>query len=181
MRWMVCILTAIVVAGTAAAQGWKKHSYPADLFSVWFPAEPTVETAAYRTLDGRAIKSHVYSVTAGSSLLRITVADFSGVAVDDIAIINYAAETMAHGKEIKIDSPHHIGAVYGRQLSIARSDGTTSYAAVFYRSRRLYQIEGIALAGDEVGRADALRFEQSLEFQQSLDFTREGRAAPRPG
>jgi hypothetical protein len=179
MRWMAYIWTAIVIAVPAVANDWKKYSYAADLFSVWFPAEPKVETEMYRTLDGRAVKAHVYSLTQGRNLFRVTVADLSGAPIVDTAVIDYAAETLTRGNEVKVDSPHHIGAIYGRQLSIARSDGSVSYATVFYRSRRLYQIEGIAPAADEGGRAQALRFQQSFDFQQSLDFTREDQSLSR--
>jgi hypothetical protein len=55
-------------------------------------------------------------------------------------------------------------------LSIDRAEGSHSFAAVFYRKWRLYQIEGIAQPGGQGALADAIRFQQSLEFQQSLDF-----------
>jgi hypothetical protein len=59
--------------------------------------------------------------------------------------------------------------------SLPRSDGSHSFAAVFYRKWRLYQIEGIALSAQ--GEADAIRFQQSLEFQQSPDFAEKAPSA----
>ena len=147
------------------------HVFPAYSFSVAFPANPKIETTTYQASDGRTVEARVYSVTQASSLLRMTVADLSGAPIEDTAAIDHAVETLTQGSEIKVDVPHRIGSVYGRQLSIDRSDGSHSFFAVFYRKWRLYQIEGIALSVDQGARAAAIRFQQSLNFQQSLDFT----------
>ena len=69
-----------------------------------------------------------------------------------------------HGGEIKLDIPHRISRVYGRQLSIAGRDGSHASIALFYHQKRLYQIQGLALPSGEDGTADAIRFQQSLIF-----------------
>jgi hypothetical protein len=164
---------AIVIANRAAAQSWKKYTFPAYSFSVAFPAEPKVETTPYHAADGRIVDARVYSVIQGSSLLRTTVIELSGAPVEDTSAIDDAVAVLSQGGEIRLDIPHHIGTVYGRQLSIDRSDGSHSFVAVFYRKWRVYQIEGIALSGDQAALADAIRFQQSIEFEQSLDFASE--------
>jgi hypothetical protein len=66
--------------------------------------------------------------------------------------------------EIKVDIPHRISRVYGRQLSIAAADGSHSSVAVFFHKQRLYQIEGTVLPNGTNATSDAIRFQQSLSF-----------------
>jgi hypothetical protein len=170
VRLTACILVALLAASPVAGQGWKTYAFPAYSFAVAFPDDPKIETATYQAAGDRRVEAHVYSVTRENSMLRMTVVELAGAPVEDTAAIEHAVTALTQGHEVKLDIPHHIGAVQGRQLSIVRSDGSRSFAAVFYRKWRLYQIEGIALAGDQNALADAIRFQQSIEFGQSLDF-----------
>jgi hypothetical protein len=157
-------LAMLWAAAPAAAQSWKEYSYPADFFSVAFPAEPKVETATWQGADGRAAAARVYSVVRGGGAFRMTVADLPDPALQESAVLDHAVRTLAQGKAIKVDIPHRISRVYGRQLSLATPDGGYSSVAVFFHKRRLYQIEGTAHPGTANGAADAIRFQQSLAF-----------------
>jgi hypothetical protein len=179
VRLTACIVVALFAASPVKAQGWKTYAFPAYSFAVAFPADPKMETTTYQAADDRAVEAHVYSVTQGNSLLRMMVIELAGAPVEDTVAIEHAVTALAQGSEVKLDIPHHIGAVQGRQLSIVRSDGGRSFAAIFYRKWRLYQIEGVAIAGDPNALADAIRFQQSIEFGQSPDFARQ--ASPSPG
>ena len=88
--------------------------------------------------------------------------DFSGLA--ESAVIDHAINMMSEGGEVKVNLPHRVDRVYGRQLSIVGRDGTRSMAALFDYNGRLYQIEGKALLAENDATADALRFVQSLIF-----------------
>ena len=79
-------------------------------------------------------------------------------------MLDHAVRMLSQGSEIKVDIPHRVSRVYGRQLSIAAPDGSYSSVAVFYHKGRLYQIEGMALPGEANVTADAIRFQQSLVF-----------------
>jgi hypothetical protein len=168
MRLIACILAAFAAAGLAAAEDWKRYAYSAHSFSLAFPAEPKFETTAYRAPGGRVVQARAYSVTQAASVLRMTVVELKGAPVVGTCAIEQAVNALTQGGEVKLDVPHQVDTVLGRQLSIGRSDGSHSFVAVFYRQWRLYQIEGIALSSQ--GEADAIRFQQSLEFQHSLDF-----------
>jgi hypothetical protein len=170
MRLVAYMFAAIVAGNPAAAQGWKQYTFSAYSFSVAFPADPKLETIPYRTADGRTVEAHVYSVSQANSLLRMTVVELAGAPVEDTSAIDHAVTALTQGGKIKPDIPHHIEAIYGRQLSIDRSDGSHSFVAVFYKKWRLYQIEGIALSQEQGAMADAIRFQQSIDFLQSLDF-----------
>jgi hypothetical protein len=166
MRLIAFIIAAFVAAGPAAAQSWMEYSYPDYAFTVSFPAEPRIETTIYQTADGRLAPARVYSVTQDVSVFRMTIVDLSNAALEESAVIGHAIKTLAQGGEIKLDIPHRISRVFGRQLSIQAADGSHSSIALFYHKQRLYQIEGKALAtGDTT--ADAIRFQQSLVFTDS--------------
>ncbi|MCL2428582.1 MAG: hypothetical protein FWD12_05055, partial [Alphaproteobacteria bacterium] len=80
----------------------------------------------------------------------------------------------------KVNIPHRINRVFGRQLSILQGDGSRTSAALFDYDGRLYQIEGKSLPGGNA-TADVIRFVQSLAFtgggsNRSADEPRPGRA-----
>lgn len=141
-----------------------EYAYPADFFSVAFPAAPRLETVAYQAADGRPVEARVYSVSQGGGLFRMTVADMADPALQENAVLDHAVRTLSQGSTIKVDIPHRISRVYGRQLSLAAADGSYSSVAVFFHKRRLYQIEGTVLPGTASTTADAIRFQQSLTF-----------------
>jgi hypothetical protein len=177
MRLIACLLAVFAAASPATAQEWKTYTFSAYSFSLAFPAEPKIEKTTYQTSGGRTVEARVYSVAQAESLLRMTMVNLKGAPVEDTSAIEHAVSTLTQGNEVKLDGSYRVGSVYGRELSIRRSDGSRSFAAIFYRKWRLYQIEGIAPSGP--GEAEAIRFQQSLEFQQSRDFAEKARRAHR--
>ncbi len=164
MRPIPFIAALFFAASPAAAQSWREFAYPTDFFSVAFPADPKVETTTYQAADGRPVEARVYSVSQDGSVFRMTVADLPDPAMQESAVLDHAVRTLSQGSEIKVDIPHRISRVYGRQLSIAAPDGSYSSVAVFYHKQRLYQIEGTVLPGAANATSDAIRFQQSLAF-----------------
>ena len=164
MRPIPFIAALFFAAGPADAQSWKEYAYPTDFFSVAFPADPKVETRTYQAADGRPVEARVYSVSQDGGVFRMTVADLPDPAMQESAVLDHAVRTLSQGSEIKVDIPHRISRVYGRQLSIAAPDGGYSSVAVFYHKQRLYQIEGTVLPGAANATSDAIRFQQSLAF-----------------
>ena len=164
MRPIILIVALFFAGGPAAAQSWKEYTYPTDFFSVAFPADPKVETTIYQAVDGRSVEARLYSVSQEGGMFRMTVADLTDPTMQENAVLDHAVSTLSQGSEIKVDIPHRISRVYGRQLSIAAPDGSYSSVAVFYHKQRLYQIEGTVLPGDTNTTSDAIRFQQSLAF-----------------
>jgi hypothetical protein len=156
-----------VAAGLAAAQGWKEYPYRDYAFSVAFPVDPKIETTTYPAPNGRSIEARVYSVMQDNAVFTMTIAEFVDAGVAENAVIEHAIRSLSRGGEIKLDIPHRIRGVYGRQLSIAWADGSYSFVALFFYRQRLYQLEGKALAGGTDGRPEAMRFQQSLDFTES--------------
>ncbi len=165
MRLIGAILAlALLVSSPAAAQSWREYTYPQYSFGVSFPADPVIEAKDYQTADGGTAQAQVYSVVRDNSIFAMTVVDLSNVKTDETTVIDHAKKMLAQGGEVKLDIPHRISRVYGRQLSIVGPDGRHSSIALFYNQRRLYQIEGVALPGGADATADAIRFQQSLIF-----------------
>jgi hypothetical protein len=164
VRPIAAVAALLVAAAPAAAASWTEYAYPADFFSVAFPSEPKVETATYQTVDGRPAEARLYSVSQDGGLFRMTVADLPDPALQENAVLDHAVKLLTQSSTIKVDIPHRISRVYGRQLSLAAADGGYSSVAVFFHKRRLYQIEGTVLPGTASTTADAIRFQQSLAF-----------------
>lgn len=167
MRLTTLALAVSVIGlsgGAAAAQDWKEYAYPDYSFTVAFPAEPKVETTTYQAANGQKVEAHVYSVAQDGEVFRVTVADLTDAAMDEGTVIGHAIKTLSAEGEVKVDIPHRVRRVYGRQLSIAGADGSHSSVALFYYKQRLYQIEGKTLPAANGGTAEAIRFQQSLVF-----------------
>ena len=191
MRLFMLVPVIYAVAGPAAAESWQEYSYPDYSFRVSFPAEPQIEVTTYRVTDDRAVEAHVYAVHRQDAEFTITVAELADPAPEETAVIDRAINTLSAGGEVKVNIPHRISRVFGRQLSIVQGDGSREAAAVFDYNGRLYQIEGKSLPTGGDATADAIRFVQSLIFtgggtNRSADDIRAGRgvcnaAAPAGG
>jgi hypothetical protein len=162
MRLIAFALAAFVAGGPAAAQTWQEYSYPAYSFTVAFPAAPQTATTTYRLADGRTVEAHVYSVRQNDSAFTVTVAELAKTGLEESAVIDHAVKMLSAGGEVKINIPHRVYQVYGRQLSILSADGSRSTVALFDFNGRLYQVEGKTLSGGNP--LDMLRFQQSLVF-----------------
>jgi hypothetical protein len=96
----------------------------------------------------------------------MTVVDGRDAGLPETPVIDQALKRLTQGGELKINIPHRIYRIYGRQLSVARVDGSLTTAAVFFANDRLYQIESTKFAGGS--GADAIRFHQSLTFDRDV-------------
>jgi hypothetical protein len=164
MRLIAFTFAVFFVAGPAAAQNWQEYSYPDYSFRVAFPADPQIETTTFQVADDRSVEAHVYSVHQDNSVLKMTVAELADTGLAESAVIDHAIKTLSEGSEVKVNIPHRINRVYGRQLSILGADRSRSTVAVFDYNGRLYQIDAKTLSTGTDATADAIRFAQSLIF-----------------
>jgi hypothetical protein len=162
---LIAIFLALFYAGSAAADDWKEYENRDYSFSIHFPAEPKIETATYQAADGRSFPARVFSAKQETGTFKVTVVEMPGEENGpDAAVMKEATKAVAESGTIKFDIPHRVRAVYGRQLGIAGANGGYSYVALFYRNKRLYQIEGTAFSAGGQAEADAMRFQQSLDL-----------------
>jgi hypothetical protein len=182
MRLTVLILAGLLCSGPAAAQNWQEYSNPDQFFTITFPGDPQIETTMFPVADDRSVEAHVYSVSQDGAVFKVTVADLADTGLEEGAVIDHAIKTLSEGSEVKVNIPHRVNRVFGRQLSIAGPDRIRSMIAVFYYQSRLYQIEGKSVSTEN--DAAAIRFVQSLVFtgggsNRSADEIRAARAACR--
>jgi hypothetical protein len=164
MHLIAFVVALLLLAGPAAAKDWTEYAYPDHSFTVAFPAEPSIEIATYQGSDGSAFEARVYSVALDGSLFKMTVVELPENQTNGDALVSQAVKALTEGTQIKLDIPHRIRSVYGRQLAVARSDGSFTYVAVFLHKKRLYQLEGIALVAGGQAEVDAMIFHQSLDL-----------------
>jgi hypothetical protein len=148
----------------AAAQNWQEYSYPDYSFRVSFPAEPQIETTTYQITGDRAGVAHVYAVYCKDAVFKVAVVELGDPVPEETAVIDHAITALSAGGEVKVNIPHRINRVFGRQLSILQRDGSRTSVALFDHNGRLYQIESTSLAGANDATAEAIRFVQSLIF-----------------
>src|SRR5215469_3358856 len=180
VRLFILIPAIFLFADPAAAQSWQEYSYPYYSFRVSFPADPKLESTTYQVSDDRAVEAHVYSVQRDNAEFKVTIAELGDPSPPEAAVVDHAIKTLSEGGEVKVNIPHRINRVFGRQLSILQADGSRASVALFDYNGRLYQIEGKSLASGSDGTADAIRFVQSLVFtgngsNRSADEIRAGR------
>jgi hypothetical protein len=164
MRSSFLIPALLVFVAPAVAGNWQEYRYPDQFFAVAFPGDPQAESTTYQLAADRSVEAHVYSVRQDNAEFKMTVAEIAETGLDESAVIDHAIKTMSEGGEVKVNIPHRINRIYGRQLSIVGRDGIRSMVALFDYNGRLYQIEGRALPNENDATADAIRFVQSLIF-----------------
>ena len=165
MRLIAFVLAASVVSGPAAAE-WKEFNSVAEGFGVVFPADPDIqEVEKFEVVPGKMVPARIYSARYDNSLFKMTVVDGRDAGLQEGPVVDQALKKLTQGGEVKINFPHRIYRIYGRQLSVARPDSLTT-AALFFANDRLYQIESTKFAGGS--DTDAIRFHQSLTFDRNV-------------
>jgi hypothetical protein len=163
--WLPIAAAVLILAGPAAAQSWDTYSYPDAKFAVQFPAQPQVGQGKYRTQAGLDAPARIWSARTGAVNYTLTLADFSGTALDKDAVIADAVKAFGETGEVAVDVEARINTEYGRELSVAHRDGGRSITAIFFFDKHLYVLHGHALppnGGDAT--ASLIRFQQSLQF-----------------
>jgi hypothetical protein len=182
LRPFILISALLVFASPAVAQSWQEYSYPDHSFTATFPVAPQIEATTYRVTDDRKVKALIYFVRRGNAEFKVTVAELADAGLEPAAVVDYAIKTLSKGGEVKLNLPHHIMSVFGRQLSVVEGDGSRVVVALFAYHGRLYQIEGKSLPAGNDATADTIRFVQSLMFtgggsNPSTDETRAAQSA----
>jgi hypothetical protein len=162
---VIATALALFFTGAALADDWKEYENQDYSFTIHFPVDPTVETAAYQATDGRSFPAHVFSAKQDTGTFKVTVVEMPGEETGpNAAVMKEATKAVAGGGVIKFDIEHRVRAVYGRQLGIAGTNGGYSHVALFYRNNRLFQVEGNAFVAGGQAEVDAMRFQQSLDL-----------------
>lgn len=162
---LIAFVVALVLSGPAFAE-WKEFNSVSEGFGVVFPADPDVqEVAMFEVVAGKIVPARIYSARYENSLFKMTVVDGRDAGLQEGPVVEQAIKRLTQGGQVKIDFPHRIYRIYGRQLSVQRPDSLTT-AALFFVNDRLYQIESTKFRGGS--DTDAIRFQQSLTFDRNV-------------
>jgi hypothetical protein len=156
---------AAVLGGAAPALAWDIYAYPEAKFAAQFPAQPQTAAARYRTAAGLDVPAQRYWAEDGRVVYVLTLADFSGTALDKDAVIADAVKAFGDQGKVLVDVEARINAEFGRELSVDRKDGGHDIVAIFFFDQHLYVLNGRAAPPDPgAATADLIRFQQSLNF-----------------
>ena len=168
MRFALIAIPAMLVCGSAFAEGWQEYIYADYQFAVSFPDTPKIEAGRFDLPGGASVPARIYSVTLPDGDYRVVIADFTNRPESEAAIINAAEDALKRNGAVKVELPARVQAVFGRQLSVAGRDGSHTSAVVLMFQHRMYEIAGtVSPAAAQAGSSDAIRFQQSLRFTGS--------------
>jgi len=160
------LIGSFVFSGPAAAQ-WKEYGYANMGFGIAFPREPNIEEIPmFEASPGKMVPATIYSLRYNNSLLKVTVIDGRDANLNEEQVVQNHVRKVTQGGRVTFDFPHRIYRIYGRQMSIARPDGSVTQAVFFFANERLYLVESTRnRGGDDV---DLIKFQQSLTFDRNV-------------
>jgi hypothetical protein len=141
----VAIFSAIIVSAASAQSSWKEYVFSDKNFQVLFPAEPVISTMPYTAADGTRVTKTLYSVREDTSLYQAAVVDFSQAGIDAATAIGQAVNALRENSNVTFNQAARQNGSCGRYLTLKGKDGSTSTVSLFFRDKRLYQIQGTSL------------------------------------
>lgn len=168
IAFVVAAAVAGIVSGTAVAQGqWREHGYANQGFGIAWPAEPNIqEVEKFEAVPGKMVPATIYSLDYNKSLLKVTVVDGRDANLNEDAVVRHHVAKVQQGGRVTFDFPHRIYRIYGRQMSVARPNGSVTQAVFFFANERLYMVESTRNPGGE--DFDLIKFQQSLTFDRNV-------------
>ena len=168
IAFVVAAAVAGIVSGTAVAQGqWREHGYANQGFGIAWPAEPNIqEVEKFEASPGKMVPATIYSLDYNKSLLKVTVIDGRDANLNEDAVVRHHVAKVQQGGRVTFDFPHRIYRIYGRQMSVARPNGSVTQAVFFFANERLYLVESTRNPGGE--DIDLIKFQQSLTFDRNV-------------
>jgi hypothetical protein len=163
---VAALVGSLVMSGPAAAQ-WKEYGFANQGFGIAFPREPNIEEVAmFEAVPGKMVPATIYSLRYNNSLLKVTVIEGRDANLNEEQVVQNHVRKVTQGGRVTFDFPHRIYRIYGRQMSVARPDGSVTQAVFFFANERLYLVESTRnRGGDDV---DLIKFQQSLTFDRNV-------------
>jgi hypothetical protein len=163
---VAALVGSLVMSGPAAAQ-WKEYGFANQGFGIAFPRDPNIEEVAmFEAVPGKMVPATIYSLRYNNSLLKVTVIEGRDANLNEDQVVQNHVRKVTQGGRVTFDFPHRIYRIYGRQMSVARPDGSVTQAVFFFANERLYLVESTRnRGGDDV---DLIKFQQSLTFDRNV-------------
>jgi hypothetical protein len=173
MRSIVLITTfsAILVSSASAQSAWTEHVFSDKHFQVLFPAEPAVSTMPYTAADGTQATKTTYSVRQDSGLYQAAVIDLTQSGIDAATAIEQVVTALSGNNNVTFNQAARQNGTCGRYLTLKGKDGSTSTVSLFYRDKRLYQIQGTSLPSNaDSDSGYMILFTNSFSFDVTLPY-----------
>ena len=168
---LIAAFSAILISSASAQSGWKEHLFPDKHFQVQFPAEPAVSTMPYTAADGTPVTKTTYSVQQDSGLYQAAVVDFSEAKIDAATAIDQAVTALRENSNVTFNQAARQNGTCGRYLTLKGKDGSTSTVSLFFRDKRLYQIQGTSLPSNTDSNSGyMILFTNSFSFDVTLPY-----------
>src|SRR5258708_13568062 len=91
LRCVALIFVTVLIAGSAAAQGWREYTYPDLGFALHFPDDPKIEDTTYMTASGILKPVRIYSLKHDAIAYRVIAFGISGrTDLNDIHVVALA-------------------------------------------------------------------------------------------
>jgi hypothetical protein len=167
MRPFILALAALIAGGPVAAQSvWKLYPEVTEGFLLNFPGEPQVDyNTKWELVPGRLAPATVYSVKYNNAVFKMTVVDANETYIKEDPIVAQTIRKIGEGGKLNHSEPTRVEGLYGREISVARPDGTTTLAVIFYVNERLYIDE---TTGPSAASSDMFLFLRSLVFDSHV-------------
>jgi hypothetical protein len=173
MRFIVLIATfsAIFVSSASAQSSWTEHVFADNHFQVQFPGEPSVATTPYIAADGAKATKTTYSVRQDTGLYQAAVIDLTQSGIDAATAIDQAVSALRENNNVTFNQAARQNGTCGRYLTLKGKDGSTSTVSLFFRDKRLYQIQGTSLPSNaDASSGYMILFTNSFSFDVTLPY-----------
>ena len=168
---LIATFSAILMSSASAQSSWTEHVFSDQHFQVLFPAEPAVSTMPYTAADGTQVTKTTYSVRQDSSLYQAAVVDLTKAGIDAATAIDQAVNALRENNNVTFNQAARQNGTCGRYLTIKGKDGSTSTVSLFFRDKRLYQIQGTSLPSNgDSSSGTMILFTNSFSFDVTLPY-----------
>jgi len=165
MRLSRVLFAGLVMSSAAQAQEWRTYTYPDPGFAIQFPGVPEVQTSRFKTTVGVTLPVTRYVVRQDGVQYTLTVVYYSSTNADALSVIGETARSFSAKGKVSANTGARVNGSWGRELTVAESDGSRSDVAIFFVDNHLYTAVGQALPPNQTDRsADTARFRQALQF-----------------
>jgi hypothetical protein len=122
LRPIGLLITAALIASSAASAAWKEYPQPQLGFVVEFPADPSGSTGNYKTGLVPSATAHIYSLKEEHALYVATVVDLLDRKEEGAILLGEAESTLSQLGDVTSISTSRVepgrAAIYGRFITI---------------------------------------------------------------
>lgn len=150
VQWIGPVL-ALLLVGTATAQGWIAVSPEGGRCRVDMPATPRVETVPLNS-PGQTLTMTEATAQAGSATFSMSWVDYPeriALSASSDTMLDKVRDGMAAGNTLRGEKKLTLGRAQGREFTLAQANGTTSAVRLYWARNRLYQLGVTGRAGVE--------------------------------